>query len=647
MYSILIQNQKTMESFQHFHPLFLDALNKGEIGICQWFEAGTTVETAVPELYELIEDKQEWRALIVRFEDDAPMAAFETVPDNPYDFVENLPDDPTMRESDIPLIRLTHMLGGMPSPNVIFVSDVVTEHGKAPRMVYIPKVLEEDQREYRRLSEKYHLHAAPPSEIILISLRFRRDQRLENVERAWTQNNEINSSEFWKRNGYPSICRFTFFEAQRQGPTQRIADLFSAWMAVLLLARNDIDPSSLQAYKLLRLDVEYDRKQMAETIQNTAGRILSAREFIQKSIQAELRQKLNEEAPPPDYRLKAPVVLSLPNSKSFPPKASRFRLTSRTAFSDSNEWTDMERATEETLSKADVLTARAVDRTCEQMRRYTRYQPEEIFRLDEYQREDLRGQLDALSRSIEIQRAGLPTGSQAGRGRMKELSEAIRGKLRRRVTSSQVCVISSVTLAMFTLTMVPGFFDVSARGILSLDAALIALAGGATLLLAGIAQRLLLLRNRLRRDVSAYSGTANAEMLRYSLNADQYSEYLGNIASLMHGRSFLYGLQRKVFLQDEAMFYKRNHISALNAFLATLKTWSDAFHLAVSFDSADMDEYLSVDTDVLPYTNPLYTFHAIGSYSVGVNSSGDTIESPFNFVEKLIIEREELYDDAR
>ncbi len=50
MYSVLIQNQKTMESFLQHHSIFADALNQKKIDTCLWMEAGTTIDTAIPEL---------------------------------------------------------------------------------------------------------------------------------------------------------------------------------------------------------------------------------------------------------------------------------------------------------------------------------------------------------------------------------------------------------------------------------------------------------------------------------------------------------------------------------------------------------------------------------------------------------------------
>ncbi len=646
MYSILIQNQKTMESFQRFHPLFLEPLNNGQIGVCQWFEAGTTIETAVPELYELIEDKDEWRAIIVRFLDEEPMSAFETVPDNPFDFLENMSDDTRMRESNIPLIRLTHMLGGMPSPNVRFEAKLIKEPNKAPRTVYSPTVSEEDQREYQRLSEKYRLDGPPPSEIILVSLLERRDRRVENVSKVWVQNIEINSSEFWKRNGYPSLCRFAFCELQHQGPVQRTADLFSAWIAVLMLSLNDIDPSTLQAYKLHRISVEFDRKAMKAAMQETAGRALSARVFIQKSIQRELEQKINEKTVLPIYRLEAPVLLELPLNKDFLPKDKRFKLVSRSVAADTQAWNEMDAAAQKALNDAEIQAVRALDRTAGRMRGYTVFHQEEIFPLDVYQQEDLDSELSVLNKSIYEQRAALPVGRSEERGKMNELSRSIGEKLKRRITFRRTRLIALVCLAVFLLCMVPGAVFCFTRSFGTPDRVLLAAGGGVVLLFAAMLVHLLLFRHRLREDVFEYNKNASAAMVRIGADSEQYSRYMGSIASYMHGQSYFSGLRHKVFLQDEAQYYKRNHISALNAFLVDLRDWSVAFHLPVSFETADVQEYLVVDTDIAPYLNPLYTFPSDDNHTAYVNTTGDTILAPFPFIERLIIEREELYDDA-
>ena len=135
MYSVIIQNKRTMESFGQFHPLFSETLEKGEVGICQWMEAGTTVEDALPELINLVEGKESWRAVIVRIQDEEDMAVQPAARMNPYDFYENADGDGKIRENPVPLVRLTHMLGGMPVPETRFEARIVESDRMNPKVI--------------------------------------------------------------------------------------------------------------------------------------------------------------------------------------------------------------------------------------------------------------------------------------------------------------------------------------------------------------------------------------------------------------------------------------------------------------------------------------------------------------------------------
>ena len=161
MYSVLIQNKKTLESFQEFHPLFLEVLKK-DAACCRWLESGTTIDTALPELGSLTEDKEEWRAIIIRMEDGEGMQRFDTAPGNPYDFLVNREGADRTKESPVPLIRLTHMLGGVPAPELEYESRKVEEKNREPRIVYIPRRSIEKEMDYAALSRKYEFDGKLP-----------------------------------------------------------------------------------------------------------------------------------------------------------------------------------------------------------------------------------------------------------------------------------------------------------------------------------------------------------------------------------------------------------------------------------------------------------------------------------------------------
>lgn len=643
MYSVLIQNQKTMESFRHFYPLFLEAVNDERISVCQWMEAGETIETTVPELYQLVDGKEEWRAIVVRINDEIDEDHL-TVQGNPYDFLENADMGTFITESSIPLVRLARLLGGVPSPPIRFEPERIQEPNKAPRVIYKPFVDEKEQIEYKRLSEIYHFRGVPPNEIILVSLTSKRETQAEDIQKAWRNDREITSSEFWKRNGYPSACRFTVYEMEQKGDRQREADLFKVWSSVLLLATNEVDSSTLQAYRLHRLDVVFDKKVMCEVMQRTLKRAKNAKQYIKKSIQKEMTDRLTKVAPLPDYELEAPVVLNLPRQNDLIVDVNCFGLTSKTEGSDLAKWSAIKSSAEKSLETAVIEAERALDHTADKVRMYCNYLPDEVHRLDHYQYEDLKREIVDRHEMILNLRSELPDSNAANKKTITKLDRNVKEKLLKRVTKSQAvlcCVLVSViTIASFVSAMAYliryrwGSWNTMACLLLICVVSLFLVEVGA----------LWLFRNDIRKSVKQFNKFTSNVVTRIAENGARYSRYMSSIASHIHGSSYLLALQRKTFMRDESEYYKRNHLAALDAFALSLEDWCTAFHLSVDFDIEEMNEGLTVNTDVAPYMNPIYTFDDTGSYSVEVNRSGDFIDSPFSFIKKITIVREELYD---
>ena len=72
-----------------------------------------------------------------------------------------------------------------------------------------------------------------------------------------------------------------------------------------------------------------------------------------------------------------------------------------------------------------------------------------------------------------------------------------------------------------------------------------------------------------------------------------------------------------------------------------------AFYCPVVFDSSKESDIIYIDTEIPSSLNPLYTFEYRVStpYQVPVNNTGDYLNSPVSFIDRIFIEREELYDD--
>lgn len=644
-YSVIIQNKKTMELFSKFEPLFMEAINNNRIGVCKWNESGTTLDAAVPELCELTDNKDEWRAIIVRFEDDRPMSCFDYDERNPFDFNLNKTMDDNLFESNVPLIRLTHMLGGIPAPEMKFVSEQVYEKHKAPRTIYKPVIDKERDRAYADVCRKYEYDCKLPESIVLITIRNGYSKE-ETIDTVWHNHRESNSSEFWKRNHYPSICRFMVFDFEKKGPVQRDADEFAFWMSVLLVASNVIDSSTLQAYRLYKLNTTMNRDMMSTCFQRAVGQLKSARHGIEKDIKKDIESQLVFDDKLPEYRIEVSVPIKLPDDECCSVSHKGFGLFSHGANTDIGIWNNRRKSVEDELAKSVRAADRTLDQAADRMRDNCIFSEDEVLGLDKYQVEDLTRETDEIYKEIIEIQGELPSEDVSADPEISEASDNVKNYLRGRVPRQAATLAWILACSLILISQIPAVINMFSNKIGSFIYILIAVVIECGLVLATSLIVLAIQKVKLNGLLQKYNQCLRKAFDRLTENANDYSKYLSDVASHSRGHSYLNLSGRKRHRFDNMHYTKHKHIKAINLHLAKLKKWSVAFHLNVDFDMNVPEDKTAYDTTIVPSRNGLYTFELGNSYAVPVNNSGITVESPFGFVDKLEIIREELYDDA-
>lgn len=646
MYSVLIFNQKTAADFYRHYPIFTEALNSEKIGICQWNEHGTDIESALPEIYELVDGKKEWRAVIVLPEVEGN-SQFPSTQDNPFDFKINDSEDAPVAESPVPVIRLTQMIGGVPAPTVKFVSEQVSEEGRALRTIYRPEISESEQVEYKQLCEKYHFNGIPPTEILLVAARAAQEQTSKELERVWQQNNEILSSNFWKRNRYPSICRFSVFDIEKRGDTRKTEEIFKLWTTVLLLAINDFEANIFQAYRLYNVSVRFDEIKMGEIMQESADRAISAKYCLKQRLNRELELSARRGSAIPDYKVKVPVILKAPPNTRKSVDGRKFGVVSGSYSEETDNWNQMHEEAKNGLDTMNVWAERALDRASDGVRELCSYDKDKVVPLGRYQLEDFQSSLEKVNHRIYALRSNLPSGNVGDKEKLDECSKMIKQKILERLSSSTafVCFFFAVII---TVASVFSGFVINAEGSANSPVILIAVTVVAVVLLGLIELAALLIQNtELQGWIAKYNSLLNRAVTRIAENSAKFSDYMSSIASYMKGKDYLstveQGNMQKTELQDKI----KRHITAVDQYIEDLKAWSFAFHLNTDFEYNEINERQSVDMELSPNRNPIYTFESGVSYEIPINRSGEIIRSPFGFIEQISIDREELYDDAK
>ena len=642
MYSVLIQNQKTSESFQEFHPLFMETINSGQLGVCRWLESGTTIDTALPELTKMVEDKEEWRAIIVRVFDEEDMSQYDYSSQNPFDFKYYHEEGHGYQESPIPLVRVTNILGGMPTPDIKYEATIVQEENKSPKIVYRPKKSDDENRIYQELNEKYDYDGKSPSEIILVSIRMAKKEKRENIERVWTNHKEIESSAFWKKNAYSPQCRFVVYDMKKQGSVQYTADMFKFWTGVLLLVQNEIDTDELQAYRLYKMDLGIDRNILEDSIQKSVDCMQGARYYMQQILRREHNRHFNQERKLPDYKLEVPVVFDVPRSGDMNVETSGFSLISRNLGGDLKQWNSSRREAEYKLKKVVAKAEIALDESAERMRGLRTMQESDVLKLDKYQNRMMDADLQNIYSTMQDLQQELPDNNAMDEN-VQNRAEDVKKSILDRITSSQIVGIILIMLLLMALTILPGLivYTISNIGSKSSIASFVLLL--ADVFVIPIAIMVWGQSRDVKEKISKYNHALNLAVRKISENAGVYSDFLSSIVSHSRGKSYLQILQNKKFSVSNKHRTIERHMRAVDAMVDTLDKWSRAFYLDINFNSGYCEDN-EFDIRVRPAQNRLYTLEYGKEYQIPLNKSGQKVYTNYEFVTKMELTREELYD---
>lgn len=274
--------------------LFKPFVDEGSIAFCDWNESGTDVRSSVPDLYNIVRGKKEWRALILNTDSIYDYkGSFRPNKNNPYDYSNSDTDD-MPHESPVPIIRLTHVIGGYSAAptkefekGFEYIDDetgekirvreseltedeiyrLSMEHYDSLTSVYIEKEDADRIRLQENVARKYSFTDIRPEEIILVSTK----KKIENNEKqriveSWKNHLEMTSSSFLEKNKYPNNCRFLYYDITNTDNSLYQKELTEFWLSVLTLATNKISASTLQAYRLYKLHVDVSTEELSKIL---------------------------------------------------------------------------------------------------------------------------------------------------------------------------------------------------------------------------------------------------------------------------------------------------------------------------------------------------------------------------------------------
>jgi hypothetical protein len=643
MYSVIIVSEKSSLLLREYKSLFAPFIANEQICFCNWNESGTDIKTSVPELYEKIKGKVSWRAVIINNPDSSINdEKLKYDHKNPFDFDCNRQETLQIRESEVPLIRLTQMLGGIPALPIDFEEKIVERKKKTDKILYIEKPFDdsESKANFDMLTKQYAFNECRPTEILLFTTKIKTEENIKaKITNVWKNNLEINSSDFWKRNGYPNICRFLTFETSKTENHLYIRELFQFWITVLTIATNKINSNTLQAYRLYEASVELSANELRNDLNEFYNRLCDARNNLVDILKYRTQNILpiNEL---PIKRETVPVVFEGLNSDKLFANFSGLGLSKDCHINEEILWNTQICNMGYELSLFLKAPIRAIDMASDYANTKAIVNDKGVYDLDKYQMADMKDILDDYEEELlDIDTKDIIDIKKA-REKMSIADKNVKRKIKLRMTKGVTIFSGIVALLVYFGGFIPFIIGNSEKLAM---ATFIPIIATLSLAIGGIIT-LFILRNKLKSEMENFNKIMRQIVDAVQNSAHKFEVCLSIICTYMQGQFILQKMQHNENSDIPGSQKIKRHIFVLSQVIQVVSRWSSSFGIKIERDKlSKYDGFFNYE--VPPEENAAYNLYINKKMlNIPINSTGDKVTAPYDFVEKLKIEREEIYE---
>lgn len=674
MHTVIILNKHSSDLLKDFKFLFKPFVDKGIISFCDWNESGTDIHSSVPDLYNLIKGKQEWRALVLgtdsMCEQPPKYVADEK---NPFDFPYESNEDGIPKESNVPVIRLAHMICGYPMSTVknfekgyeyfdeelgglkrVRESELTDDmmyklsedYGDRLKSIYMEEIVpEEIKLAQQNLIEKYAFMDVRPREIVFISTR-KHQMDEEDIFASWKTQLEMASSNFCARNKYPNNCRFMCYDITNAENSRYMRELMELWLSVLTVALNKIPASTLQAYRLYRLSVDISDKEMSVLLNGHLDKMEAVYQFVQERMRMKPEYSFEPEEELVEEQ-DIPVIFEGNSGRNLTINTSSVGLSKNCPKDEMIFWVQQVSEKHRNIDWYLKEPRRAIDRAAQHMKDKADSFYGQEYELDRFQVLDLEQEMERLEQEILACDTRGIIDDKKIKAEIKDVDKKVKKDIAMRMDKSTVLGMGVLALVSYLIGFIPYLYNAILEGEKEFLASfLLSLIATAVVAIGGLIA-LFILRKRIIKSMERFNRVVKHMVNNVNTASKKFGDYFSVVCSYMKAQSVYAGIRLKSDSMSSVRFILKAHREALRLSIAQSQEFATSY--GIKREAQAVRNVTSFfDETKLPKDNRLYYFE-INNVADGIplNDTGDYVTAPYKFISKLNIEREDIFDDMK
>lgn len=656
MFTVVIAEQAHLDSIEQYRTFLRPFLDRPGIAVCRWRQNGKTLEEAVPELYETVSRHASWRAIVVCDEEGLEQK-------NPFDLShyvepERLAD---MEFADYCALRREKKEEAFRQAAKKPLTMLMTWLCQSPIVTEGLNNYRNDDPEFAEYLDEFYAkenlrkqiingrlpEIALPKEVICVAKRCC-NKEASDIYNSWSNNPDIRYSRFYDWNMYFDKMRYLIFDILPKNHRNYEFDYIRFLYALMLLAENEVPLAALNPNRVYTLECHNNEDALRGLLLRYDAKLAATQEHIgneiEKLLSREMPRLSNRDA---EMIFRSNVAVPVVLTNDFDRKTlfiphSNLGLSTDCPRSEAISWDVGVRESRKALGRFLKQPRRSVKKAAADMRRMDTADLDHALQLNEFQLEDVAEYVaDEEMRMIGTETSDLYNIKQYTdqmQAQDKRVQSIIATRMTRRVTIG----VGLAALICFLAGFLPMFFT-NAKTTKSFLFSLLFTAVGVGIMLLTSWITLRCLRRPLRGGYSGYNGIMAGIVNDVETSLSDYSLYLSHACNVMRGNSVLNFCSEHENPEDTKIRVLRKHEADLECQRQELRDVFGMF-LPDNLEPEEGEDFFNFDfARPVDFVYPI-PFAASQSTKIEFMQKGNYVQVPVDFVKRISVRREELYD---